>query len=394
MKTITIVGGGSAGWMVAAYFASTKKYKVILIESPNIPIVGVGESTIPSIVDFMEKIGITENDLFQYCSAIRKYTIEHNNWNGKNESWYHHFCFSENEHDEQIDWMNKYIIPQKKWRWSYHLDATKLGHLIKDKSAIPNGVIHILDDIIDVKTDELKILYITGKNNNYYSDLFVDCTGFKSLLRSKFPSSYGKNSSLINNMAICGPGEYTDHEKPLPYTQTFSMDYGWRWRVSIQHRTGNGYAFNSNYIDLDSAKSEFIEKTPGIIKDQIFVVPIKNGYNKTPWYSNVVSMGLSCGFLEPLEATGLFLVHGPVMLLEKLLDDKNGSIKFNKIWTRLYEHIADFLSMHYRSSSLNHTDYWNSFNKIQHIKTPETKQFIFDQYSYRNLSIARGLPYT
>lgn len=391
-KTILIVGGGSAGWITAAFFAA-KKYSVTLIESANVPTIGVGESTIPSIVDFLDSIGITEQDLFDHCSAVRKYTIQHNNWNGEQESWYHHFCFDESEHDEQISWMSKYICPDKKWRWAYHLDALKLGALVRDRSAIPNGVQHIVDDVIDVVYGNDGIEQVVCTGGSYSADLYIDCSGFKSLLRGPLGVEYRYHDSLINDTAVCGPGVYLSGEHPLPYTQTFSMDYGWRWRVCIQHRTGNGYAFNSKMISVENAKKEFIAKTPGLDVDKIFVVPIRNGYNSEPWKQNVVCLGLSCGFLEPLEATGLFLVHGPVMLLEKLLDDSQGQAKFNKIWTKLYNHIAEFLSLQYKTSKLNHTAYWQHFKKVNEVKLPTVKQALFDQYSFRNLANARGLPY-
>lgn len=389
MKKILIVGGGSAGWMTAAFFASKKKYHVTLIESKNVPSVGVGESTIPSIVDYLESIGITEQDLFEHCNAIRKYTIQHNNWNGDSDSWYHHFCFSEEEHEQQLLWMKRYQQPNKKWRWAYHLDATKLGILIRDRSAIPNGVVHVVDDVTNVIYGETGITEVQCINGTYHADFYIDCSGFKSLLRGPLGVEYRYKESLINDMAVCGPGTYQENESPLPYTQTFSMDYGWRWRVCIQNRTGNGYAFNSKMISVEDAKQEFILKTPGLIVDKIFIVPIRNGYNPEPWKLNVISLGLSCGFLEPLEATGLFLVHGPLMLLDKLLDDKNGCIKFNKIWTRLYEHIAEFLSLHYKTSQLNHTDYWRSFNKVNIVTLPQETKPIFNSYSYRQLAAGR-----
>jgi tryptophan halogenase len=388
---ILIVGGGSAGWMTAAYLSKKTNHTITLIENPDYPSVGVGESTIPSINDFMESVGITENDLVKHCYAIRKYTIQHNNWNGI-DSWWHHFCFKESEHEEQLEWMHTNAFPNKKWRHAYHLDATKFGLLLRDKVAIPNGVTHILENITDVVVTPEGVSAVLGNKNQYTADLYIDCTGFKALLGNALGVTAKQHPGLINNYALCGPGDFV--EARVNYTQTYAMDYGWRWRVCIANRTGNGYAFNRDLISIEDARKEFISKTPGLRVDNIFEIPICNSFNVEPWKKNVVSIGLSCGFLEPLEATGLFLIHGPLKLLVKLLNDSNGPKKYNGVWYKLYNHLADFLSLHFTTSQLNHTDYWRSIPKINQIKMPERNQPLFDQYSYRQLANARGLSYS
>jgi len=386
-KSIIVVGGGSAGWMAASYLVKHTGCNVSLIESSTVPIIGVGESTIPSINDFIESVGITEQDLFDHCSAIRKYTIQHNGWNGDNTCWWHHFCFNESEHDEQLQWLQNKQVPNKKWRHAYHLDATKLGKLLRDKVGIPNGVKHIIDDVVEITHNHTGITKIVGLAESYSADLYIDCTGFKSLLRKSLGAEYIQHPGLINNYALAGPGKFV--EAPVNYTQTYAMDYGWRWRVSIQHRTGNGYAFNKDFVSVEQAKQEFIAKTPGLDVDKIFEVPMFNQYNPNPWKLNVIPLGLSCGFLEPLEATGLFLVHAPLKLLVKLLNDPRGPEKYNRVWKKMYTHIADFLSLHFTTSQLNHTNYWRSIPKIKQILQPMPGQILFDQYSYRQLANSR-----
>ena len=395
INNILIVGVGSAGWMAASYLATQTKCKITLVESPKIPIIGVGESTIPSINDFMAAVGITEQDLMEHCSAIRKYTIQHNNWNGNNESWWHHFCFDESEHEEQLEWMRTLATPDKKWRHAYHLDATKLGLLLRDKVGIPNGVVHILDDIVTVEHDDQGVTAVVGTTGTYTADLYIDCTGFKGLLRNALGVTTYQHPGLINNYALAGPGDFV--EPQVNYTQTYAMDHGWRWRVCIQHRTGNGYAFNRDLVSIEEARAEFIAKTPGLRVDKIFEVPMFNRFNPEPWKQNVVALGLSCGFLEPLEATGLFLIHAPLKLLARLLDDNQSEEKYkseekyNRIWTRMYNHIADFLSMHFTTSKLDHTEYWRSIPKIDRVKSPVKGQILFDQYSYRMLARGRNI---
>jgi len=395
MVNITVIGGGSAGWMVAAYLAKHTTYKISLIESSKIPIIGVGESTFASLIDFLESIGIYEQDLFENCSAVRKYTIHHHNWNGENEVWNHRFCYNEKDNQQQDYWMENYIKPTEKWRWGYHVDATRLGTLIKEKSALPNGVEYIIDDIEDIVLNGNYVTKLIGKNKEYEADLFIDCTGFRSIIRGKLPIKKKSHPALINNCAVCGPGTYIENEQPLPYTQTYSMDYGWRWRVSLQHRTGNGYAFNKDMISIEDAKKEFINKASGLIIDKIFIVDIDNSYVTEPWMNNVVAFGLSCGFLEPLEATGLYLIYGPLPHFVRLLDNPNGAKIYNKLWNNLYTHVSEFVSFIFSSSKLNHTDYWKSIPKIDKIE-PKPVNFrnkIWIDYNYRSLANSRNLEY-
>lgn len=386
---ILIVGGGSAGWMTAAYFAQNKKFDITLIESDNVPIIGVGESTIPSINDFLNYVGITEQDLFDHCSAVRKYCIQHNNWNGLGKTWLHRFCTDENQEIEQDKHMNDYTINPRYNSHAYHLDASKLGVLCRDKSAIPNGVKHIIDDVTDVIVGENGVREVVGNKGVYTADLYIDCTGFKALLRGKLGVEYLKHESLINNCAVAGPGVYLENEKPLPYTQTFGMTKGWRWRICLQHRTGNGYVFNEEQMSIEEAKQELINNTPGLEVDKIFVVPFRNGFNPEPWKQNVVSLGLSCGFLEPLESTGLFLVHGPCQLIEKLLSDNNREKKFNKVWTKLYKEIAYYLGMYYSNNPTIDSEYWRQFKQESQLNIPSEKMS-FPEYSYRVLANAKS----
>jgi tryptophan halogenase len=388
---IIIIGGGSAGWMTASYLISKTNCNVTLIESANIPIIGVGESTVPSIVDFLEDVGFSEQDLFDKCSAIRKYTIQHNGWNNGNDRWWHHFCFDESEHDEQLQWLQEQKKPTKKWRHAYHVDATKLGIALRDSVCLPKGVKHILDDVVEVQVNEHGVTAIVGKAGTYTADLYIDCTGFKSLVRKSLGQTLVKHEALINNYAIAGPGDFTT--PATNYTQTYAMDYGWRWRISLDHRTGNGYAFNKDAVSIDQAVNEFIKKTPGLKKDKIFEVPFDNQYNPAPWKQNVVAIGLSCGFLDPLESTGLFMIHAPVKMLARLLTDEKGAEKYNRVWSRLYSHLGKFISLHFKTSKLNNTDYWRSFNKVNSIQLPKENQTLFNQYSFRQIANARELSY-
>lgn len=391
IKSILVVGGGSAGWMTATYLHSLNKFDVSLVESNNVPIVGVGESTIPSINDFLAQVGVTEEDLFEHCSAVRKYGIQHNDWREPENSWMHMFVEHERDLPEQFAWMESYTKPTKHYRHAYHLDAAALAPFLRDKIGIPRGIKHYYDDIEHVIVDNEQVLEIQGRERNYQADLYIDCTGFRSIVRSVLGGSFKQHQGLVNNCAIAGPGVYAPGEEPLPYTQTYRTDHGWRWRICLKDRTGNGYVFNDQDIDIETARAKFIAETPGLIADKTFVVRYHNQYNSEPYKNNVLAIGLSCGFLEPLEATGLFLAHGMVSLFARLVDSSRSQEKFNRIWNATYQDIGLFLEKFYKTSTANNNSYWQQFNKITEISVPKT-QYIFKDYNYRMLSKGVGLP--
>lgn len=359
---IIIVGGGSAGWMSAAYLSNKCKFDVALIESDNINIVGVGESTLPGIVDYLSKCGVTDSDLLTHCSAVRKYMIKHNNWTKKSTSWEHWFSFDGDDVNDSVCSMNNYIAgPQG--RFAYHLDANKLPALLKLKS--PN-VTHIIDEVTHVEIDDHGVKTVHGKNGAYSADFYIDCSGAPAVLRKNFPSTFKNHKNLINNYAIAGPTLHARDAVPSRFTQTFAMNYGWRWKIDLQHRSGNGYAFNKDFVSVDQAVDEFVQAT-GIDPKNIFEVPILNKYNTTPMYKNVLAIGLSCGFLEPLEATGLFLNHRAIEFFEQFCCHPKRETLFNRMWTNMYDGVAKFLELYYTTSDLDHTEYWKSFPNIKEI---------------------------
>ena len=236
---ITIVGGGTAGWMTASYLAKKTDWNITVIQSEDIPIIGVGESTLPSMYDFITELGLTEQDLFDHCDAVRKYTICHKDWH--NKEWWHHFCFDESEHREQIEWMRNYTKPTKKWRHAYHVDANKFGIMLRDKVALPNGV-ELINKTLDT-IDDLD------------ADLIINCAGFSDL----FPAKEMIKTNLKNNCAIVAPS----YDKMLKYfTETTALSNGWMWNIYLQNRIGNGYVFSKDHQSVESAKAEFIEKCP------------------------------------------------------------------------------------------------------------------------------------
>jgi len=363
---VTIVGGGTAGWMSAAYLSVKTDWKITVIQSEDIHIIGVGESTLPSIYDFITELGLTEKDLFENCDAVRKYTIKHKNWHG--DYWFHHFCFNEAEHDEQMQWMENYELPTKKWRHAYHVDANKFGIMLRDKVALPNGVTLINKTLTSIEEID--------------SDLIINCAGFSDL----FPKKKMIKTKLKNNCAIVAPSY--DNEIKY-YTETTAMSNGWMWNIYLQNRIGNGYVFSKDHQSIESAKKEFIQCCPYKLDlDKLRIIEWNSQYCLTPYENNILNIGLSAGFIEPLEAQAIWLIQYQIEMLVKLVGKQK---VYNRQWLRIVKHIEDFLHLHYSATSKN-TEYWK--NEVKEIKITKKPFAIFDEYSFRCLANGYALPHT
>lgn len=393
MKNIIIVGGGSAGWMTASYLASVNSnLNITLIESSDVPIIGVGESTVPSFVDFISSIGLSEKDLFDEVGSIRKYTLEHNHWNGLGHQWYHHFIFNKDEEPEQVQWLKKLELPNKKWRHSYHIDAGRFADLLKNKFGRTNRVKHVIDSIRDIcfNTDG-SVKSIIGDKNSYTGDLFIDCTGFKRLLIGKYNLSLESNKDLVNNRAWAAHADYTtiDRSDKAHYTRTHAMNAGWQWNICLQERIGVGYVFCDKFISAEEAREELISKCPYNVREHTLKLIEYNSqwYNKV-WHKNVLAIGLSAGFLEPLESQSIFLIQMQISMLSRLIDKKNNASIYNRFWNLMIRHIANYISYHYTLSRRTDTEYWRSFDKIDYIEYTETHSPLFHEYSHEMINEA------
>jgi hypothetical protein len=334
---ILIKGGGSAGWLSACYLSLFNEVK---IEVPkNSKTIGVGESTIPGFLMFLEQMGITENEVITKCDGIVKSNIQHNNWH--NTNWFHPFTGNVKR--------------------AYHLNALKLPDLLEEKCS--------------------------SRLSNFTEepDIIINCTGF----RKNISSDKIVYHNLRNNRAMFGPG-ITEY---LTYSRTYAMDYGWMWNVNLSSRSGNGYVFDSDLITDDKAVEEFLKKSPGKMKEKdIMFLEYRNFYLKEPWEDNEVFVGLSSGFIEPLEATGLYNICWELEHFERCKNKKKGSQIFNRAWQRYVAHIHDFLELFFLTSKNNHTEYWKTFEKVSVI--PKYKfDYIFTDFSYNLLSKVSGIPY-
>lgn len=393
IKRILVVGGGSAGWMTASYLSVINSdIEVTLVESSDIPIIGVGESTVPSFVDFIKTVGLTEQDLFDQVGSIRKYTLEHNNWNSQGHQWYHHFIFNKEEEQEQLDWLQNNLLPNKKWRHSYHIDAGKFAGLLKDRVGKPNNVIHIIDNVEGIEQEsDGSIKAVIGTKGAYTADLYIDCTGFKRLLIGQYDLSLESNSDLINNRAWAAHADYVtpDRSDRTHYTRTHAMDAGWQWNICLQERVGVGYVFCDKYTTPEQAKAELLEKCPYAVREQTLkLIEYKSQWFNKVWHKNVLAIGLSAGFLEPLESQSIFLIQMQISMLSRLIHKKNNASVYNKFWNIMIRHIANYISYHYTLSRRTDTAYWRSFDKVESVDYTETHSPLFHEYSHEMINEA------
>jgi tryptophan halogenase len=401
LKRILIVGGGSAGWMCASYLSKVLDgVEVALIESSDIPVIGVGESTVPPIVDFMRLLGLKEEDWMPKCNAVFKSSICFKNFYRTEDP---HFWYPFEPMGGFMDrpvsryWLHKhwndpafrdrfsfydycYLVPeicrQKKTvrsipnaTYAYHFDAGLLGeylkHYCKDR-----GVTHIVDTITEINLGENGNITSVGRSNGapIEADLFVDCSGFRSLLlagklQEPFDSYY---DYLFNDRAVAMRVPYRDKENEmLSYTLCEAQSAGWIWTIPLYSRIGTGYVYCSRYKTEDQAETEFRRYWgEDRVKDlNVSHIKIRVGKHQRTWVKNCVAIGLAAGFIEPLESTGLFIAQGAIQTLGDTLRGRNeynaGDVKvYNDSVSRMIEIIRDFLVCHYGLTSREDTPYW------------------------------------
>ena len=391
---ILIVGGGSAGWMTAATLESQfPNYKISLVESKNISTVGVGESTLGQITDWMNLLKIKDKDFIKHVDGSYKLSIKFTDFYKKGEAFHYPFgrpVLAQTRSGTNDWWFKKILKPktpnsdyadcmfplqmayvnQNKFdinevERAYHFDATKFGLWLKNNYC--KKVEHILDDVVSIEQDKNGI---TSLNNKYKADLYIDCTGFKSmLLGQSLKEPFESYSDMLpNDSAWATRIQYKDKEKELvPYTNCTAIENGWVWNIPLWSRIGTGYVYSSKFVDDDTALKEF-KKHLGQEDLEFKKIKMRVGIHNRLWVKNVVGIGLSAGFIEPLESNGLFSVHEFLIRLVRNLQREKVSQwdrdNFNYQCKLIFREFAEFVAMHYALSHRTDTEYWkNCFNK-------------------------------
>jgi tryptophan halogenase len=420
---IVIVGGGSAGWMSAALLIKFFPNKnITLIESPNIPTIGVGESTLGRIKNYCAMLEIDEKDFMKFTDASYKMSIKFTDFYEKDGGYFHYpFGNPYLENDPEMrNWMfkkamypdtdikdfvnsyfphaalfelNKFSLNKNKLfenynptrDVAYHFDAVKFGQWLKEKYCLVRGVKHILGTINNVVQNSNGIDYLElDSGEKITADLFIDCSGFRSLLLGdtlKVPfTSYA--DILPNNKAWACQVPYIDKEKEIePFTNCTAIGNGWCWNTPLWSRIGTGYVYSDRYISDEAALEEFknylcsdkmaIPRTRDQLMSMTFrQVPFKVGIHEKTFVKNVVAIGLSAGFIEPLESNGLYSVHEFLFMLLKVM--LRGPITqwdrdvYNTTVSSMFRDFAYFVALHYALSNRSDTEYWRANNSREY----------------------------
>jgi tryptophan halogenase len=395
-KTV-IVGGGTAGWMAAAAIAraiGTEYHEVCLIESDTIGTVGVGEATIPPIQDFNAFLGIDEDDFIRETKATFKLGIEFINWRAPGHRYFHpfgvygrdfdgipfqHFMLRGLKDGVAADY-GLYNLETMAARagtfartakgqavgYAYHFDAGLYANYLR-RYAERRGVKRIEGEITDVtlNPDDGFIRSVALKNGAVVSgDFFIDCSGFRGLLiEQALKSGYEDWSKwLPADRAVAVPCSAPSSDI-LPYTRSTARDAGWQWRIPLQHRIGNGYVFSSAFISETEATETLMANLDGEALAEPRVLKFVTGRRRRSWVKNCVALGLSSGFLEPLESTSIHLIHAGVIRLLGMYP-KIGFVpaaidRFNREMEADYTTVKDFLIAHYHVTERDDTPFWN-----------------------------------
>jgi len=417
INTVTIVGGGSSGWMTAAALAKLcPEISINLIESPNIKTVGVGESTLGQINLYLEYLGLKEEDWMPACHATYKNSIRFTNFRendgtsfqypfsegldltdkiGGIDTWselsalypndftpdtfakfyatVHTYLADMNKQTDNIDQHFRHY--EFKWDTAYHVDAQMFGAYLKENVALPNGVNYIVANVLNRSIDKEGYVssIVLDNGSTITSDLWIDCTGFKSMLLEEWMGSEFKSfdTHLFNDSAWACRIPYENKEEEMHnYTDCTALGNGWVWHIPLYSRIGTGYVYSSKFTTKEAAKQEFIEhlKTTGSVERaenaEMFHINMRHGRRERAWVKNVVGIGLSYGFVEPLESTGLLTTHENIIKLVEILNRRQGFVSrteresFNFAAENEVLKFRDFVSTHYSLSMRDDTPYW------------------------------------
>ena len=400
IRKIVIVGGGTAGWISASGLAAVLKglpIRIELIESAEIGTVGVGEATVPHIRYFNARLGLDEADFMRKTQATIKLGIQFRDWGRQGESYIHPF----GAYGHAIDglpfhqhWLaarargqagpieayslpimaslaGKFAPPSSDPRslgstfnYAYQFDASLYAQYLRAYSEA-RGVTRTEGKITSVQqrpTDGFVTSVTLEDGRVVEGDLFIDCSGFRGLLiEGALQAGYEDWTPWLPcDRAVAAP--CASVEAPTPYTRATADKFGWRWRIPLQHRVGNGHVYCSSYVSDDEAARALVENLDGELQQDPRFLRFVTGRRKKQWFKNVVAVGLSSGFLEPLESTSIHLIQVAVTTLLELFPhrgfDQADEDEYNRVMDLEFERIRDFLVLHYHANQRDDSPFW------------------------------------
>ena len=427
LGSIIIVGGGTAGWMAAAALARNLRdgqTRIQVVESDMIGTVGVGEATIPPIRTFLNMLEIDESDFIRETQGTFKLGIEFVDWTRKGHRYlhpfgrfgadvdivpFHHYFLRGHQlgHVKDIEQFSLTAaaarqgrfaaVPPKgitsnHWNYAYHFDATLVAKYLR-KYAEQRNVVRTEGKVVDVRMKEDgHVAGITLESGEMIDgDLFIDCTGFRSLLLGEaMGAEYLDWSNYLPcNRAVAVPSENIG--EPIPYTRSTAQQAGWQWRIPLQHRTGNGHVFSDAFISEDEATATLLANLEGKPLADPRMLQFTTGRRSFFWKKNCVALGLSAGFMEPLESTAIHLIQVGIAWLLALLPDKRFNQleidEYNRIISTIYEQTRDFIILHYKANEREDSAFWK---QCRDMDVPESLQRRMDLFRASGRCLIQG----
>ncbi len=408
---VVVVGGGTAGWMTAAALRTLLpgRCTVDLVELQEIGIVGVGEATLPHIRGFNERLGIDEADFMSATKATFKLGIDFENWGRIGDRYIHPFGTfgrGQGEVDFHQYWLRlrhdgvavpdleqysmacmmarlgKFDLPAKDpddiastFNYAYQFDATLYAPYLRaraERLGCRSTEGRIVDVELNGESGDVEAV-ILADGQRIAGDLFVDCSGFVSLLIGKALEEPFEDWSkwLPCDRAVAMPCR--TETAITPYTGVIAMNSGWRWRIPLQHRTGNGYVYSSAFATDEQTRSDLVDAVEGEPIAEPRVLKFKAGRRRRSWVRNCVAVGLASGFLEPLESTSIYLIQAAITALVELFPQTpiadSDRDEFNRVIDLEYDRIRDFLILHYHATERSDSAFWNY---VRTMEIPDT----------------------
>jgi tryptophan halogenase len=409
-RRIVVVGGGSAGWMTATALVTGLQGRstVEVVESDEIGIIGVGEATFPSIRNYNQMVGINEPEFMRATNGSFKLGIRFCDWLERGHDYFHTFGHFGNLFGSQTLWAQhrrvgmteplalqcvptamamkgRFVLPDENnapFKYAYHFDALLYADYLR-KLAIKRGARHTTGHIVEVqrRPDGGVAALVLNDGRRIEGDLFIDCSGFRSLLLgSTLEEPYVDFSHWLPvDGAWACPSERVGKEI-TPYTRAKALEAGWAWRIPLQNRTGHGHVFSSRFIDVERAREQLMAELDGPALGEPRLLRFTTGHRQRFWVHNVVAIGLSSGFLEPLESTSIFLIQDGISRLmvtltegcaERPLNESDVAL-FNEGAARRFARIRDFIILHYHLTRRRDSELWRH---VATMELPETLAF-------------------